>query len=146
MRPETLRQSGPTRTLNTGMPYRFVRDRPLLVGFLESRGEQVDLRLHFASSPVRSQRFEKFGGKWQFPVARVLSLVYVDDHALAVDVGEFQPRGFSSPETSGVQKQQDRSVANVGCGRNQLLDFFRAEYDGKLLWHSGELHIVKFGI
>ena len=99
MRPKTLRQSGPARTLNTGMPNRFVCNRPLFIGFLESRGEPADLRLHFATSPVGPQRFEKFGGKRQFPIARVLSLVDVDEHALAVNVGEFQARGFSSPET-----------------------------------------------
>src|SRR5579872_7126168 len=55
-------------------------------------------------------------------------------------------RAASARRRPGVQQQQDRSVANIGCGRNQLLDFFRAEDDGKLLWHSGELHIVKLGI
>ena len=47
----------------------------------------------------------------------------VDDHALAVDVGELQLRRFGSPETGGVQQQQNRSIADVGRGLNQLLDF-----------------------
>ena len=66
----------------------------------------------------------------------------VDDHALAVDIGDLQPRGFGSPETGSVQKQQDHSVANVGRGRDQLLDFFRAKHHGKLLRHSGQLRVV----
>jgi len=91
--------SGRTRELSAkGMPYRFVCDRPLLIGFLESRGEQVDLRLHLASSPVGPQRLEKFGGKSQFPVARILSLLDMDDHALTVDIGDLQLRSFGSPE------------------------------------------------
>src|SRR5215467_15476757 len=70
----------------------------------------------------------------------------VDNHALAVDVAEFQLRSFGSPETGGIQQQQDRSIANVGCGRDQLLDLFRAEHNGKLLRHSGQLHVVQLGI
>src|SRR5580692_4788320 len=112
MRAEALGQSGSARTLNTGMPYALS-----VTGLSSSR-------------------------EWQFPVTRVFTPMDVDDHPLAVDVGELQPRGFSSSKTSGVQEQQDRSVAKVGCGRNQLLDFFRAEDDWKLLWYSREQHIV----
>jgi hypothetical protein len=43
----------------------------------------------------------------------------VDEHALAVDIGAFQLRCFGSAETGGVQQQQDRSIADVGRGRNQ---------------------------
>src|SRR5215831_14536414 len=137
MRAEALREPGSASTLATSMPYRFVCDRPLLICFLESRGEQVDLRLHFASSPVRPQRVEQFRRERQFPIARVLTLMDVNDHSLAVDIGDLQLRGFGSPKTGSVQKQQDGSVANVGCGRDQFLDLFRAEHYGKLLRHSG---------
>src|SRR5215470_15745082 len=109
MRAEALREPCSARTLATGMPYRFVGDRPLLVCLLESRGKQVDLRLHFAGSPVRPQRVEQFWRERQFAIARVLSLMDVDDHALAVDISDLQLRSFSSPKTSSVQKQQDGS-------------------------------------
>src|SRR5436309_611378 len=69
MRAEALRESGPARTFATGMPYCFVGDRPLLISLLESRGEQVDLRLHFAGSPVCSQRLEQLWRERQFPIA-----------------------------------------------------------------------------
>src|SRR5215831_1403867 len=128
------------------MPHHFVCDRPLLICFLESRGEQVDLRLHFASLPVRPQRVQQLRREWQFPIARVLTLMNVDDHALAVDIGDLQLRGFGSPQTGSVQKQQDRAVSNVGCGRNQFLDLFRAEHYGKLLRYSGQLHVVQLRI
>src|SRR5215467_10601180 len=70
----------------------------------------------------------------------------VDNHALAVDVAEFQLRSFGSPETGGIQQQQDRSISNVGSGRDQLLDLFWAEHNGKLLRHSGQLHVVQLGV
>src|SRR5215831_11428857 len=133
MRSQALCEPGPARTLATGMPYHFVCDRPLLICLLESRGEQIDLRLHFAGSPVRPERLQKLWREWQFPIARVLTLVDMDDHALAVDIGDLQLCGFSSPKTGGVQKQQDGSVANVGRGCDQLLNLLRAEHHGKLL-------------
>ena len=116
MRAEAFGQAGSSRTLLAGMPYCLVRDRPFLSCLLESRGEQVNLRLHFAGSPVRPQRVEQLRCERQFPITRVLSFMNVDDHSLAVDVGDLQLRGFGSPKTGGVQKQQDGSVANVGCG------------------------------
>src|SRR6516165_12284362 len=112
MRAEELRRSGAARTLATRVPHGFVRNRPLLTCRLEACGEQIDSRLNLAASPVRSQRFQQLGREWQFPIARVLALMHVDDHALAVDIGDLQPRGLGSPKTGGVQKQQDRSVAN----------------------------------
>jgi hypothetical protein len=76
------------------------------------------------------------------PIARVFPFMDVDDHSLAVDVGDLQLRGFGSPKTGSVEKQQDGSIANVGCGRDQLLDLFRAEHNGKLLRHSSQLHVL----
>src|SRR5215468_1153850 len=105
MRAEALREPCSARTFATGMPNRFVGDRPLLICLLESRREQVDLRLHFAGSPVRPQRVEQFWRERQFPIARVLPLMDVDDHSLAVDIGDLQPRGFGSSKTGSVQKQ-----------------------------------------
>src|SRR5262245_8644546 len=100
------------------MPYSLIGDRPLLICLLESRGEQVDLRLHFAGSPVRPQGIEQLWRERQFPITRIFPRMDVDDHSLAVDVGDLQLRGFGSPETGSVQKQQNGSVANVGCGRD----------------------------
>src|SRR6516225_2282940 len=54
----------------------------------------------------------------------------MDYHALAVDIGNLHPRGFGSPQAGGVQKHQNHSVAKVGCGRDQLLDLFRARTTG----------------
>src|SRR5688572_7228005 len=107
MRPKTFRESGSASALDAGMPYRFVCHRPLSICFLESRGKQVDLRLHFASSPVRPQRVEQLRCEWQFPIARVLTLMDVDNHSLAVDIGKLQLGCLGSPKTGSVQKQQD---------------------------------------
>jgi len=136
VRAEALREPGPAPTLATGVPHRFVCDRPLLICFHESRRKQIDLGLHFASSPVCPECIQKLRREWQFPIARVFTLMDMNDHALAVDIGDLQLRGFGPPETSSVQKQQDRSVANVGCGLDQLLDFLRVEHYGKFLRHS----------
>src|ERR1700752_1473029 len=70
----------------------------------------------------------------------------VDNHSLAVDIGKLQLRRFGSPKTGSGQKQQDRSVANGGRSRDQLLDLFLAEHYRKLLRHSGQLHVVQLGI
>jgi hypothetical protein len=60
------------------------------------------------------------------------------DHALAVDISEFQMRSFGSPKTGGVQQQQDHPIADIRCGLDQLLDFLGAEHGGKLLRPAGQ--------
>src|ERR1039457_590775 len=70
----------------------------------------------------------------------------VDYPALAVDVANFQLRWLGSPEAGGVQQHQDHSIADIGRGLDQLLDFFRAKDDRKLLRSSGQPHIVELRI
>src|ERR1039458_6958227 len=103
MRPKAFRESRSARALAAGMPHGLVRDRPLLLACrFEPCGEQVDSRLHSANAPIVPQLCEQLRRQWEFPVARVLALVDVDDHALAVDVANFQLRCLGSPEAGGV--------------------------------------------
>ena len=48
-------------------------------------------------------------------------------------LGVEELRQFQLHMTGGVQQKQDRSVANVGCGRYQLLDLLGAQHHRQLL-------------
>jgi hypothetical protein len=65
----------------------------------------------------------------------------VDHHALAVDVCNLQSGGFGAAQTCGIQQEQNRSVAEVGRGFDQLGDFLRTENHGELLRPFGHTQV-----
>jgi len=53
-------------------------------------------------------------------------------------------QGIPQPVAKGHEDQRGVAVAVTPelRGRDQLLDLFRAQHYGKLLRHSGQLHVV----
>jgi hypothetical protein len=52
----------------------------------------------------------------QFSIAGVLALLDMNDHALAVNIGDLQLRRFGTPQTGRVQQHDDGLVADARRG------------------------------
>jgi hypothetical protein len=72
----------------------------------------------------------------------------MDDHALAVNVGDFKVEAFAYPQTSGIQDSDYGFGLEVGSGINQRLRLGCADDVRLVFWraHAGEGgHDVGFG-
>ena len=67
----------------------------------------------------------------------------MDDHALAVDVFDLDPRRFSPAYSGGIEQDKDHAVQAVGCGIDQPHDFILAKHGRQLMWHLREDEIVE---
>ena len=95
-----------------GAPHDLVSDRLLRVA-MHARGEQVGLRLE--PSPVGPQRLQQRWAQRQVTILASLAVHDMNDHALAVDVGDLQPCDF------GRGASRCRTEPSAACARNRLL-------------------------
>ena len=54
-----------------------------------------------------------------------------DDHPLAVDILDVQPRNLGDPQAGGIGGHEDGAVLEVGEGGEEAAHFIGAEDDGK---------------
>jgi len=54
------------------------------------------------------------------------------DHALAVDVGDLQPRDLGAAHACAIKNQHQGTLEQVAAGVDQTCDFFLAENVGQL--------------
>ena len=83
-------------------------------------------------------------GRAQRQVAILVSLAIdnVEDHALAVDVGDLDPGQFGAAHTGSVKHHQQRALKQTRAGVDQTCNFLLAEDAGQLprtLWIGQEL-------
>ena len=64
-----------------------------------------------------------------------LAVDHVNDHALAVDVGDLQPRDLGAAHAGSVKNHQQRALEQAAAGVDQTRDFFLAEDVGQLPAH-----------
>ena len=94
-------------------------------------GEQPHLGFSFQTAPVLPQSVQQLGAEHDVTVLTALSTLYVNDHSLAVDVGDLQMRQLSPANSGRIERHQDRAVERSRRRIDQPRDFLRAEYPGQ---------------
>jgi hypothetical protein len=80
---------------------------------------------------VLPQSFQQLGAKHDVTILAALATLYVNDHALAVDVTHLQVRQLGSAHSGSVERHEDRPIEGSCGGIDQPPDFFRTEYLGQ---------------
>ena len=94
-------------------------------------------RLGLFHAPPLPQDFQQLGREHDVAIFLPLALLDADDHALAIDVGGFQPDGLGDSQPGGVTGRQDGPVLGAGHATEKVPDLFRAENDGQFLGFLG---------
>src|SRR6516225_2715502 len=66
-----------------------------------------------------------------------LAVDHVEDHALAVNVGELQPDNLGAAHTGAVENGQKCALEKTAAGLDQVRHLFPAEDVGQLPLHLG---------
>src|SRR5215469_5142257 len=66
-----------------------------------------------------------------------LAVDHVEDHALAVDVGNLQPDNLGAAHTGAVENHQQGALEQAAAGVDQPCDLFPAQDVGQLPLHPG---------
>ena len=88
-------------------------------------------------SPVDTQVLEQGRAQGQVAVLVSLAIDDMDDHALAVDVGDLEPGEFGAAHAGSVKHHQQGALKQTAAGVDQTCDFFLAEDVGQLLPRLG---------
>src|ERR1035438_4188557 len=134
VRRNSLTNAGLLRCLGACQPHDLVADG-LLVIAMHPRREQIGAGLE--PSPVDAQVLEQGWAQGQIAVLVALAIDHMEDHALAVDVGDLQPGQFGAAHAGSVKHQQQGALKQAAAGVDQTCDFFLAEDVGQLLPHLG---------
>src|SRR5205814_8972961 len=101
-----LTNTGPFGGLEAGQPTRLVADGPLAIA-TRAGGKQVDAGLE--PEPVGTRRLQQRRAQGQVAILVALSIDNVNDHALAVDVLDLQPRNLGAANAGTVQNHKQGS-------------------------------------
>src|SRR5450631_1235653 len=129
VRRNSLANAGPLRCLGACTPNDLVADG-LLVIAMHPRREQIDAGLE--PSPVDTQVLEQGRAQGQIAVLVPLAVHHMEDHALAVDVGDLDPGQFGAAHAGSIKNRQQRALKQAAAGVDQTCDFFLAEDAGQL--------------
>src|SRR6201999_2654230 len=88
-----------------------------LVGTTLARGAGKEIATRLLPPPPAAQFLEQLRRERHIAVASTLALADVDDHALAVDVFDLDPRRFGPAYSGGIKQQQDHPVQAVWVRR-----------------------------
>ena len=80
--------------------------------------------------PVGTEPLQQLGRKHHLTRMPAFAFANVDDHPLAVDVGDFQIQGFLNAQASPVEQAQQGAVLEVLGDVEQCGDFFTAPDHG----------------
>ena len=98
-------------------------------------GKQVGAGLEPA--PVGAQGLQQRRAQGQVAVLVSLAVDHVDDHALAVDVGDLQPGDLGATHACAVENHQQRALEQTAAGIDQTCHFLLAQDVGQLPAHLG---------
>src|SRR5215467_6797596 len=110
----------------TSMPNRFGVDR-LISAVILPAGKEPDARFFSQPLPVLAQFVEQLGAEHHVAILASLAAAYVNHHALAVDVCNFQVRKFSTTQSSGIEHHQQGAMEGSARGIDQSRHFLLAE-------------------
>lgn len=112
------------RGFPTRVPNGFRVDRPILAIVA---GKQPGAGFPVIATPLGAECREELGTEHDIAIFAALAAVDVHDHALTVDVADFQVRQLGAADAGGVEDhEQDALVRSARC-MEELCDFFPAE-------------------
>src|SRR6266568_3901002 len=94
MRGDAFADASPMCGIATCNPYGFVGDRLVKAVLAGARGEKIKPGL--APAPVLAQGFQQGWTQRQITIFAALALHHANDHALAIDVADFEMSEFDS--------------------------------------------------
>ena len=77
--------------------------------------------------PMCTEFFQQLGTEQHIAISAPLAALYMNHHALAVDVVDFQARQLRVPDASGVERHEKDALVGRTSGVDQLRDFLLAE-------------------
>src|SRR5215471_11558953 len=106
----------------TSMPNRFGVDR-LISAMIFLAGKEPDARFSPQPLPVLAQFVEQLGAEHHVAIFASLATPYVNHHALAVDVCNFQVRQFGTTYSGGIEHHQQGAMKGSARGIDQSRHF-----------------------
>ena len=82
--------------------------------------------------PPRSQQSEQIGREHGIAIPAAFAALDADQHALAVDIADFERCDFSDPQACAIGNTQCGAVLDAGCRAEQSSDLVRAQHHRKL--------------
>src|SRR5260370_21149983 len=126
VRVHDLMESSPSSSSFTGMVDRLGSDGAITVVPMLAR-KQPDTGLSAQPVPVLPEFFEQLWAEQHISVYAAFAALDMNDHALAVDIADFQAREFGTPESGGVQRHQQSAMQWRSSRIDELRKFFLAE-------------------
>jgi hypothetical protein len=80
---------------------------------------------------VSTQSLQQRRAQRQVAILAALAVHDMDDHALAVDIGQLQTCHFGAPHPCAVENHQQRSLEKAAAGIDQACNFFLAQNLGE---------------
>ena len=124
MRARRLAKAGLPGCFGARHPHCLVADGLFRIAMPAGR-EQIVTRLE--PSPVDTQVLEQGRAQGQIAVLVSFSIDNVNDHALAVDVGDLEPRDLCAAHAGSIKNHQQGALKQIHAGVDQTRDFFLAE-------------------
>src|ERR1017187_10167997 len=115
MRMKRFANAGAFSSFATGVPAYPGTDR-IVGGMPLAAWKQPCNR--FAGQPaiMLSQFVEQMGAEHHVAVLAARAVMNMEDHALAIDIGEFQACQLGPPYSGGIERHQNGAVKRVRCG------------------------------
>ena len=102
-----------------------------LIVFARSSGSwENPMRVAVGFVPA-TQFDEGTSWQWHITVLATFALLDMNDHTLAVDIGDLEGSAFGKPESTGIDGQQADTVDWETNAIENTPDFFTSEDDGK---------------
>jgi len=126
VRVHDLMESSPSSSSFTGMVDRLGSDGPITGVSMPAR-KQPYAGLSSQSVPVLPEFVEQLCAEQYISISAAFAALDVNDHALAVDIADFQAREFGTPESGGVQRHQQSAMQWRSSRIDEPRHFFLAE-------------------
>jgi hypothetical protein len=121
MRVDTFLDAGPLSGFMACRPYDLTSDGHIRTPPLDRPRKQIRLRLHPA--PVLAQGFQQAFTQVDIAVALPFPLPDMNNHALLVDIAEFQLAQLRPPQPRRVECHQDGAMHPVAGGFDECGNF-----------------------
>ena len=112
-------------------------------GMPDAAGEQPLGGFAAQRVPVRAQFLEQRGAQHDVAVLASFAALNVNDHSLAVDVADLEPRQFRATHTCGIEREQDCSIEEIASAVDQCAYLFSGQHGRQLkrsfrVWSFGD--------
>jgi transposase len=108
---------------------------------LHRTGEQIGLGLHPA--PILAQSLQKLRGQQHVTIAATLALAHMNDHALAVDVGDLEVAHLGPPQARCIQHHHHGAMHQVAGRIDQTRHLLLVEYGWQSKLTLGKWYVIR---